>query len=34
MVLKHPGLNLLQASQRCAGGIVEALQHFKLAKHT
>jgi len=33
-VLEHVGMNLLQASKRCAGGIVEALQHFKLAKHT
>ncbi len=23
-------VGLLQASQRCAGGIVEALEHFKL----
>ncbi|KAA6424811.1 MAG: sucrose phosphate phosphatase [Trebouxia sp. A1-2] len=30
----HPSPNLFQASKRCAGGIVEALQHFKLAKHT
>ncbi|DBA89259.1 TPA: hypothetical protein ACH3X1_016400 [Trebouxia sp. C0004] len=30
----HPSSNLFQASKRCAGGIVEALQHFKLAKHT
>ncbi|CAL5220768.1 g2832 [Coccomyxa viridis] len=26
----HPSPDLFQATQRCAGGIVEALQHFKL----
>ncbi|KAK9799820.1 hypothetical protein WJX73_004740 [Symbiochloris irregularis] len=27
----HASSNLFQASERCAGGIIQALQHFKLA---
>ncbi|KAL3139446.1 hypothetical protein ABBQ38_003776 [Trebouxia sp. C0009 RCD-2024] len=28
----HPSSNLFQASKRCAGGIIEALEHFQLVK--